>query len=61
MRIWKKYIVENDIAVIERRLEKKKSDWGVEYDSEQLGIHELEKSQWLKTHEKSEQLATVIG
>lgn len=34
---------------------------GVEYDSEQLGIHELEKSQWLKTHEKSEKLATMIG
>ena len=58
-RIWKNYIVENDISVIERRLEK--NVMGEDYDSVRLGKHRLEKSQWLKAHEKSEQFATVVG
>lgn len=56
-RIWKKHIVENDISVIERRLERRVM--GEEYDSVRLGKNELEKSQWLKAHERSEEFASV--
>lgn len=51
-RIQKNYIVENDISIIERRLEK--NVMGKDYDSEHLGKHGLEKNQWLKAHERSE-------
>lgn len=34
---------------------------GEDYDSEDLGKHGLEKNQWLKAHERSEQFATVVG
>lgn len=57
-RIWKRHIVENDVSVIERRLERRVM--GEEYDSVQLGKKELEKSQWLKAHERSEEFASVI-
>lgn len=56
-RIWKKHIVENDISVIERRLERRVM--GKEYDSVRLGKKELEKSQWLKAHGRSEEFASV--
>lgn len=58
-RIRKNYIVENDISIIERRLGK--NVMGEDYDSEHLGKHGLEKNQWLKAHERSEQFATVVG
>lgn len=51
-------IVENDVSVIERRLERR--IMGEEYDSVLLGKKELEKSQWLKAHERSEEFASVI-
>jgi len=33
---------------------------GEEYDGVRLGKKELEKSQWLKAHERSEEFASVI-
>jgi len=57
-RMWKRRIVDNDVSVIERRLERRVM--GEEYDSVRLGKKELEKSQWLKAHEKSEEFASVI-
>lgn len=33
---------------------------GEDYDSVRLGKRELEKSQWLKSHERSEEYASVI-
>lgn len=56
--IWKKDIVEHDVSVTEKRLEKRVM--GEDYDCVSLGKFQLEKSQWLKAHERSEDFATVI-
>lgn len=58
-RVWKKHIVQNDVSVIERRLERRVM--GEEYDSVRLGKHDIEKSQWLRSHERSEQFVSVLG
>lgn len=54
----KEHIVKNDVAVIEQQLERRVMGDG--YDSVALGKNKLEKSQWLKSHERSEQYASVI-
>lgn len=54
----KEHIVKHDVALIERHLERRVMGEG--YDSVALGKHKLQKSQWLKSHERSEQYASVI-
>ena len=54
----KEHIVKNDVAVIEQKLERRVMGDG--YDSVVLGKNKLEKSQWLKSHERSEPYASVI-
>lgn len=56
--VWKEHVVKNDVSRIERRLEKRVM--GEDYDSVRLQKRELEKSQWLKSHERSEEYASVI-
>lgn len=57
-RVWEKNVVKNDVSRIERRLETRVM--GEDYDSVQLGKRELEKSQWLKSHERAEEYASAI-
>ena len=54
----KEHIVKNDVALIEQHMERKVMGDG--YDSVALGKNKLEKSQWLKSHERSEEYASVI-